>query len=160
MEDKRRRRKRRQQMILELVRSYEIQTQEELCDRLTGVGFEATQATVSRDIKELALIKTKSSSGNAIYSVSGLKREAISGGDNMAISIISDSVLSVDYAMNTVVVKCASGMAQAVCAKLDSTGLYGAVGTIAGDDTIFVLMRSQKDAQRLVIELNAIIAAE
>ena len=86
-----------------------------------------------------------------------MKRGSISESDGLLFSIIAESVKDVDYAVNTVVVKCASGMAQAICAKLDSTDLYNAVGTLAGDDTIFVLMRTEKDAARLVKEFSQII---
>ena len=75
----------------------------------------------------------------------------------MIYTIITDSVLDVDYALNTVVIKCKTGMAQAVCAKLDSTEIENTVGTIAGDDTIFVLMRTERDALRLVKELSGIL---
>ena len=74
----------------------------------------------------------------------------------MIMRILSDAVISVDYAINTVVVKCHTGMAQAVCAKLDNTALDNVVGTIAGDDTIFILMRTEKDASRLVKELGIV----
>ena len=78
-------------------------------------------------------------------------------GGSAVLSFISESVSSVDDAGNTVVVKCLSGMAQAVCAKLDDTGLDNVVGTLAGDDTIFILMRTESDAQRLLKELNTIL---
>lgn len=144
-------------MILKLVSEKEIETQEALCEELCRAGFQVTQATVSRDIKELALIKTPCASGGSKYTVPALKREAMSESDSLIFTIISDSVRSVDYALNTVVVKCTAGMAQAICAKLDSTELYNVVGTIAGDDTIFILMRTEKDASRLVKELQMII---
>ena len=79
------------------------------------------------------------------------------GERNPVLGFISDSVLAVDYAGNTVVVKCHVGMAQAVCAKLDSTEIENVVGTLAGDDTIFILMRTESDAQRLLKEFNSII---
>jgi transcriptional regulator of arginine metabolism len=147
----------RHEMILKLVSENEIETQEMLCDELCKAGFNVTQATVSRDIKELALIKTPLPDGGSKYTVPALKRESMTDGDNLIFTIISDSVRSVDYAMNTVVVKCTSGMAQAICAKLDTTELHNVVGTIAGDDTIFILMRTEKDASRLVKELRMII---
>jgi transcriptional regulator of arginine metabolism len=147
----------RHEQILKLVSENNIETQEMLCEELCRAGFQVTQATVSRDIKELALIKTPLTSGGSRYSVPTLKRESMSESDSLIFTIISDSVRSVDYALNTVVVKCTSGMAQAICAKLDSTELYNVVGTIAGDDTIFILMRTEKDASRLVKELRMII---
>lgn len=147
----------RHELILKLVAEKDIETQEMLCEELCRAGFQVTQATVSRDIKELALIKTPSDTGVGRYSVPSLKREAMSESDSLIFTIISDSVRSVDYALNTVVVRCTSGMAQAICAKLDATEIQNAVGTIAGDDTIFILMRTEKDAARFVKELRMII---
>ncbi len=147
----------RQEKIIKLVVEKEIKTQEMLCEELQKAGYRVTQATVSRDIKELALIKIPDAEGGSKYAVPALKRGSISESDGLLFSIIAESVKDVDYAVNTVVVKCASGMAQAICAKLDSTDLYNAVGTLAGDDTIFVLMRTEKDAARLVKEFSQII---
>ena len=146
----------RQNMILKLVSEKNIATQEELQQELRSRGFDVTQATVSRDIKELALIKTSDSSGQYKYAVPALKRSSMVQKDSAILTILSDGVISVDFAMNIVVVKCHVGMAQAVCAKLDNTGLDNVVGTIAGDDTIFILMRSEKDASRLVKELSMV----
>ncbi len=146
----------RQNMILKLVSEKNIGTQEELQQELCSRGFDVTQATVSRDIRELALIKTCCSSGKYKYAVPALKRSSIDQKDGMILTILSDAVISVDFAINIVVVKCHVGMAQAVCAKLDNTELDNVVGTIAGDDTIFILMRSEKDASRLVKELSMV----
>lgn len=147
----------RQEMILKLVSENNVETQEMLCKLLINAGFSVTQATVSRDIRELALLKTIDNNGVSRYSVPVLKREAMASQGSMFYSMIADSVNSVDYAMNTAVVKCTAGMANAICAKLDTTELPGVVGTIAGDDTIFILMRTERDAERLVRELKMII---
>lgn len=146
----------RHELILRLVSENTIGTQEELQQLLSENGCSVTQATVSRDIKELALIKTCTASGKYKYSVPALKKSHIEQKDGMIMRILSDAVISVDYAINTVVVKCHTGMAQAVCAKLDNTALDNVVGTIAGDDTIFILMRTEKDASRLVKELGIV----
>ncbi len=146
----------RQETILKLISEKNIGTQDELCEELAREGFSVTQATVSRDIKELALIKIQTG-GTVRYSVPSLKKETMTESGSLIFSMIFDSVRSVDYAMNTVVVKCKSGMAQAICAKLDTTELHNAVGTLAGDDTIFILMRTERDAERLVKELKNII---
>ena len=147
----------RQEKIIKFVAEKEIKTQEMLCEELQKAGYRVTQATVSRDIKELALIKIPDAEGGSKYAVPALKRGSISESDGLLFSIIAESVKDVDYEVNTVEVKCASGMEQAICAKLDSTDLYNAVGTLAGDDTIFVLMRTEKDAARLVKEFSQII---
>ena len=147
----------RQQIIMKLVSEENIDTQESLQAALAERGFKVTQATVSRDIKELSLIKTVAPDGSYRYSIPSLKKSGLQGERNPVLGFISDSVLAVDYAGNTVVVKCHVGMAQAVCAKLDSTEIENVVGTLAGDDTIFILMRTESDAQRLIKEFNSII---
>ncbi len=147
----------RHQMIMKLVSEKHIDTQESLQDELAAHGFNVTQATVSRDIKELSLIKTISADGSYIYSIPSLRKSGMKQESSPVLSFISDSVLSVDYAGYTVVLKCQVGMAQAVCAKLDSTEIENVVGTLAGDDTIFILMRTENDAQRLLKELSSIV---
>ena len=104
--------------ILELISAHEIDTQEELLRRLRGAGFDVTQATVSRDIKELRLIKTLSGDGRYRYATSA--EELSSDMSFKFLSIFSESVKTVDYAGNIVVVKCYTGMANAACAALDS----------------------------------------
>ena len=138
----------RQNLIMQIVKDENIGTQEELREALKRHGLKVTQATVSRDIKELSLVKTIGSDGNYKYSLPAL---------NGIFGIISDAVVSVDHALNTVVVKCHTGMAQAVCAKLDKLGLDNVVGTLAGDDTIFILMRTEKDASHMAEELRSFI---
>lgn len=147
----------RQQLILKIISEQNIDTQENLQKVLKEYGCICTQATVSRDIKELALIKTMTAAGDYKYSIPSFKKNSFDNKNDMIYTIITDSVIDVDYAVNTVVVKCKTGMAQAVCAKLDSTHIDSAVGTIAGDDTIFVLMRTERDALRLVKELSGIL---
>ena len=146
----------RHELILRLVSENSISTQEELQRLLAENGCKVTQATVSRDINELALLKTCSSSGEYKYTVPKLTQNSFA--DNGAFySLLTEGVVSVDYSMNTVVIKCHTGMAQAVCAKLDSMGVENVVGTLAGDDTIFILMRSERDAARLLKELELVI---
>lgn len=147
----------RQQLILKIVSEEDIDTQENLQKALKEHGCVCTQATVSRDIKELALIKTINALGEYKYSVPSFRKDSFYNDDNMIYTIITDSVVEVDYAGNTVVIKCKTGMAQAVCAKIDATNLENVVGTIAGDDTIFALMRTERDAIRLVRELTGIL---
>ncbi len=147
----------RQQMILRIISEENIDTQENLQQALQKRGFSCTQATISRDIKELALIKTMSSTGDYKYSIPSFKKNSFDNKEDMIYTIISDAVIEIDYAINMVCVKCKVGMAQAVCAKLDTTKIDNAVGTIAGDDTIFVLMKTERDAVRLVKELSGII---
>lgn len=135
----------RHKKILEIVRNNTVSTQEELQELLVRNGFTTTQATISRDIRELRLIKTMTPSGGYCYA---LPQEHIpvqfSAGLN---SVFLESIKSVDYAGNFVVVKCFSGMANAVCATIDNVKWEGLVGTLAGDDTIFILMRTEETAR-------------
>ncbi len=150
----------RHQMILKLVADGKIDTQESLQDELSKNGFIVTQATISRDIRELSIIKTVTPDGSYKYSIPSLKKAEIKNSGSVVLGLINDAVLNADYSGNTVVVKCHTGMAQAVCAKLDSTGIENVVGTLAGDDTIFILMRTENDAERLMKELNSILSSQ
>lgn len=150
--------RKRKAKILEIINNFEIETQEELQSKLRDAGFEVTQATISRDIRELRLVKEQSETGRYIYSA-GKKNY----NDNMAgrfISIFSESIISVDYALNTVCVKCFSGTANAACAAIDSMQWSGVVGTIAGDDTIFVLCKTEEFAKNFTLNLEKSINAE
>ena len=135
--------KNRHEAILSLINRQDIGTQEELMLKLNELGYKVTQATVSRDIKQLKLIKTPVSNG--VYKYSGVSNE---NEDRSAkyYSILSHSVTSVNYAGNMVVVKCYAGMAQAACAAMDNLIIDMIVGTLAGDDTIFVLCKDEEAA--------------
>ncbi len=139
----------RQYKILDIIKLHDVETQEMLQSLLLEYGFKVTQATVSRDIKELRLIKK---AGN-----NGVYRYEVPEENNTKQSFFVDAVTSVDYAINTVVLKCHNGMAQAACAALDSMEYKNIVGTIAGDDTIFVLMRTENDARMLVGKFKEMI---
>lgn len=140
--------------ILQLINEYTIDTQEELLRRLREENFEVTQATVSRDIKELRLIKTLSDDGKYKYSVSKENSRDLS---SKFYSLLSDSAVIIDCAGNMVVIKCLTGMAQAVCASMDLMQWNGLLGTLAGDDTIFVVMKNEESAQQLVAELKKMV---
>lgn len=134
----------RHEAILDILSKYSVTTQEELQERLAIRGFSATQATVSRDIRELRLIKTLTASGSYCYTTPHEKL-TMSLPPNIN-SVFLESIRTVDHAGNFVVVKCFSGMANAVCASIDNGKWDGLVGTIAGDDTIFLLLRSEEAA--------------
>lgn len=141
--------------ILDLISQHSIDTQEELLKWLHDSGFKVTQATVSRDIKELRLVKTLSGDGKYRYTT-GVENK----NDNISFkfhAIFKESVQTVDRAMNTVVVKCYTGMANAACATLDSMHWDGVVGTLAGDDTIFVLLRTEEAAAEFVEILKRLL---
>ena len=132
--------------ILELIEAYEIETQDELAQKLCEEGFQVTQATVSRDIKELSLVKTLGSNGQYKYDIPASTKDKSKSPEDLFVNIFIQSGANVDIAMNTVVIKTHTGMAQAVCSKLDNTGYKALVGTIAGDDTIFALFKTEHDA--------------
>lgn len=140
--------------ILEIIGEYPIETQDELLTRLKAEGYKATQATISRDIKDLRLVKTLGSDGKYRY-ISASKNSTDIRSNFSA--LFSSSVVSIALARNLVVIKTLSGMAQAVCAALDSTEYKAVVGTIAGDDTIFIACRSEELAVRLTEELKKLI---
>lgn len=142
---------RRHSKILELIQENTVDTQEELLRLLRLEGFDVTQATVSRDIKELRLVKILSGDGKYKYSTGKVESSDIAA---KFYSLFADSVVKIDYAMNMVVIRCYSGMAQAVCAAMDSMHWDGIVGTLAGDDTIFAVMRSESRAVSFVAELK------
>ena len=148
----------RQAAILEIIGAKEIETQEELCEELNKRNYSVTQATVSRDIKELRLVKELSDEGRYVYSLG--VRDTRPGTDLGKNGIINDSVLSIDYAVNTVCIKCRAGTAGAVCAAIDSASWSGVLGTIAGDDTIFVLCRNEKSARVFTSDLEKVINAK
>lgn len=141
----------RKKAILDIVSKYEVDTQETLQALLMERGFNVTQATVSRDIKELSLLKTMGVNGSYKYTLP--PKSAERGARSTFNSLFADAVVSVDSALNTIVIKCSTGMANAVCSKLDNVGYTEIVGTLAGDDTIFVIMRTESDAANLCEEL-------
>ncbi|HOQ16385.1 MAG TPA: arginine repressor [Defluviitaleaceae bacterium] len=144
----------RQAKILELINNYDIETQEELADRLREAGFEVTQATVSRDIRELKLTKVANEKGIQKYSVIGQSEKNIS---SKYIRVFKEGFVSMDIAQSILVVKTITGMAMAVAAAMDAFNYPEIVGTIAGDDTIFCAVRSDQEALKLMEKLNRIL---
>ena len=135
----------RHKKILDIVNNRHVTTQEELQKILEDDGFVATQATISRDIKDLRLIKALSPNGSYYYTT---PHEKITATLELNINtVFLESIKSVDGTGCFVVVKCFSGMANAVCASIDNGKWTGLVGTIAGDDTIFLLLRTEEQAK-------------
>lgn len=132
----------RHSRILKIIKEKDVKTQEELTELLRSDDFEVTQATVSRDIKELGLVKIPSSGGGYKYAFANRAKTESS----QHLNIFSKAVTSVESAMHTVVVKTYSGMAQAVAASLDSIMGQDILGTIAGDDTILIITESPEEA--------------
>lgn len=146
----------RQEAILKIIAEQEITTQEGLQTELSQLGFAVTQATVSRDIKNLDLVKSLTPQGQYRYS---LKQSDTSTARAVKFrSVFLEAVIRLDYAQNIVVVKCHVGMGNAACAAIDTMDLEGVVGTLAGDDTVFLLMRSEEQAQNLMRQIEAMLA--
>lgn len=139
--------------IVELIGKYEIETQEELAEYLTKAGYQVTQATVSRDIRELKLSKVQAESGKQRYVVF----QSQEGLSDKYIRILRDGFLSMDMAQNILVIKTVSGMAMAVATALDNIGWKEIVGCIAGDDTIMCAIRTMEDTQTVMAELEKIV---
>lgn len=144
----------RREAILKLIANENISTQNELSRRLEEEGFAVTQATISRDIRELRLVKTAGPGGEYHYQVS--KPQEKYHASHKFYSIYKASVVNVDYAQNLVVIHSYTGMAQAVCATMDGLDWPGVLGTIAGDDTILVITRDENCASELVQTLREI----
>ena len=132
----------RQAAILELVEKYDIDTQEGMLARLKEEGFTVTQATVSRDIRELKLVKESGKDGKVRYALTA-KRDAQSPKFNSA---LTESIVRVDYAGNLIVVKTYPGLANAVATCIDSVRLPEIIGCVAGDDAILVVVKTEADA--------------
>ena len=144
--------KARQEKILSLIRQNDIQTQEEMMMRLEESGYPVTQATVSRDIRELNLVKGISPRGVYRYTLPAKKENA----NTKFSSVMTDSVVSVDYAGNMVVIKTYPGMASAVATCIDSWSLPEIVGSLAGDDAVFIVVRDVTNAAALSEKIHHI----
>ena len=143
----------RHSKIVELINSYDIETQEELAQRLEEDGFAVTQATVSRDIRDLKLSKVVYGDGKQKYSLMP-KQDGIS---EKYVRILKEAFISMDMAQNILVLKTVSGMAMAVAAALDSMQMSEIVGCIAGDDTIMAAIRSTDDTVVVMERIRKLI---
>jgi len=138
--------KERQLAVLKVIAATDVETQNQLIEELSKSGFESTQATVSRDIKELHLIKELTPRGTYRYTASG--RAETQNQKVRMTSIFKESILSYSTAQNLVVIKTLPGLAPAACGALDTMTINDLVGTIAGDDTAFLAMRDSMAAER------------
>ncbi|MCT4598075.1 MAG: arginine repressor [Vallitalea sp.] len=137
--------------ILQLINDYDIETQEDLASKLTQEGFIVTQATISRDIRELRLTKIATSDGKQKYVVLQNKENKL---NEKFIRVFKDGFSNMDRAGNIIVIKTLNGMAMAVAAAVDSMNYDEVVGCIAGDDTIFCAVRTESDAVKIMEKLN------
>lgn len=146
---------RRQQAILDIIVRQDVETQEQLLTALKGRGFHCTQATISRDIKELRLVKELTGRGG--YRYTQTERKAMGGADTRLRNIFKEGVTSVDVAQNIVVVRTMPGLASAACSALDGMDISGMVGSLAGDDTGILIMRDNASAQQFSSEVHKLL---
>ena len=142
----------RQMEILSIIQAVDVETQEQLLEELKLRGFHTTQATISRDIKQLRLVKELSSNGSYRYTTSDRKSSANSA--NRLRNIFKEGVLAVETAQNIVVVKTMPGLASAACSALDGMEIQGMVGSLAGDDTGILIMRDNASAENFSNEVH------
>ena len=144
----------RQKEILEIIKNKVVLTQDDLQKELLLLGYNVTQSTVSRDIKELKLVKGHDSSGNYRY-ISNQSNSKYNKSHYRDMFV--KAVKTIDYAVNNVVINCYSGMASSACVALDEMFHDMMLGSLAGDDTIIVVTKSEQHSKQLVEELNNII---
>lgn len=137
----------RQARILELIAKYEIETQDDMMNRLRDEGFAVTQATVSRDLRELQLTKSLTARGTYRYSVSSVKNN-IRNNSKLSSAMV-DSITHVVYSMNNVVIKTYPGMAQAVASGIDAMNMQDILGSVAGDDTIIIITKNEESSSQI-----------
>ncbi|MBP8640958.1 MAG: arginine repressor [Oscillospiraceae bacterium] len=145
----------RQEKILELISSRDVETQSQLIDELLTCGVKSTQATLSRDIKELRLVKELTSAGK--YRYIAASREELTDFDLRLKKIFRESVTSYATAQNILVIKTLPGLAPAACAALDGMEIDGLVGTLAGDDTAFIAMKNIEAAEEFEREIEKLL---
>ncbi|MDO5475713.1 MAG: arginine repressor [Eubacteriales bacterium] len=134
----------RHECILEIIHEMEISTQEELQKELKRRGFEVTQATVSRDIRRLRLVKQQTDNGKNVYAAAAGREDLEKG---RLLRLLKDSVRSVDFAQNILVIRTDAGMAMGSAAAIDGLSINGIIGCIAGDDTIMAVFRNTEEAE-------------
>ena len=144
----------RQEAILRVISQYEVETQQELPQRLKEEGFEVTQATVSRDIRDMKLSKMPTGEGHQKYVRFHNDEKHLSG---KYVNVLKEGFVSIDMAQNILVVKTVSGMAMAVAAAIDAMKYPEIVGTIAGDDTIMMAVRTVEDTKSLMNQILQLV---
>ena len=144
----------RQEAILNIIQTVNVETQEQLLDELRARGYSATQATISRDIKELRLVKELSGGG---YRYAFSERKGLADSEVRQRNIFKEGVTSGDLAQNVVVVRTMPGLASAACSALDGMEIPGMVGSLAGDDTGILIMRDNASAERFNQEVHKLL---
>ena len=155
--------KKRQEQIIEIIQNHEVETQEDLAGYLTEAGYAVTQATVSRDIRELSLekvpgqkVRQKYAMRSTIPVAAEIKHPAAQPANRYA-ALLQDGIVSMEQAGNLFVIKTAVGMAMAVAAALDAMEIEGIIGCIAGDDTIMCAVKTEKMVQNVIENLQNLI---
>ncbi|MBR6902766.1 MAG: arginine repressor [Clostridia bacterium] len=146
----------RLEKILQIINDNVILTQDDLQNALLSEGFKVTQSTISRDIKRLRLVKGHDADGNYRY-ISAVKTGDLSKDISRYREMFAKSAISVEYALNDIVIKCYDGMASSACVAVDTVFGGRMLGTIAGDNTIFVITKSVDDAEKLANELKSFL---
>lgn len=144
----------RQAKIIEIIQKNDVETQEELSEFLVKEGFSVTQATVSRDIRELKLTKISLSNGKQKYAVINDSSEDMS---HKYVRVLQEGFLSMDRAQNILVIKTVTGMANAVCVAIDALELNEIVGSLAGDDTIMCAIRTEEDTEVIMKKIKKLV---
>ena len=146
----------RQAMILDIVNTRDVQTQDQLMEALQDAGFVCTQATISRDIKELRIVKELTTLGTYRYTTAA--KEVPTSFSNRLNTIFRECITSFDYAQNMIVIHTLPGLANAAASALDAMHMSVVLGTIAGDDTVFVVMRDTNSAAAFCGEIKSLLA--
>lgn len=140
--------------IIEIIKEHDVETQDDLARLLKEAGFDVTQATISRDIRELKLTKVATSNGKQKYEIFSYNNNKI---NQKLITVFKEGVINIDYAQNIIVIKTLTGMAMAVAAAIDSMENFEIIGTIAGDDNIFCVVKDEEKALKLIERLKDIM---
>ena len=146
----------RHEVIINLIKNHVLTTQDELQEALQNLGFSVTQSTVSRDIKELRIVKSQDENGIYRYHIATKNSESTRDRNHFE-EMFNKSCIDVVYSMNTVVIKCYAGMASSVCVALDNLFSDFILGSLAGDDTIFAITSGEKASQLLTEEIKNLI---
>lgn len=145
----------RQAKIMEIIANRNVETQEELLEELKKEGFQGTQATISRDIKELRIVKELTSLGTYRYTTAA--KELHTGFSNRLNTIFRECVVSFDYAQNILVIRTLPGLGSAAGAAIDAMNMSAVVGSLAGDDTVMIVMRDNNAAAAFYGEIKSIL---
>ncbi|MBQ9277206.1 MAG: arginine repressor [Lachnospiraceae bacterium] len=147
----------RQEVIKNIISTHNVETQEELLTLLNKEGFNTTQATISRDIRELNLKKISYEGGRKKYAIKSNPKDVEANDDASYIQVLKNSLISMEHSENIIVIKTVAGMAMAVGASVDRLNISEIMGCIAGDDTLFIAIRDKNMAEKVIGEIKDVI---